>query len=220
MSKERKQINVFQAFVSFPKTRGKIKENKCFLQEIVSLVEKNKDNLPAEIVIKKDNYRLILDSDDYIITIFFKKSLELRILMNKPEANIATVNKLANTILNYVNTVLKEKVVSSSIAITRIYSYEKTVNLPSKIIGSAQLAKANEVAKENLKPVAIAFEYTKDNKSYLISSMSTKPDRLAENAISIQFKLEEPIPFDLLQKQYENLKDTEQLLVKLMEGEL
>jgi hypothetical protein len=220
VSKERKQINLIQAFMSFPKTQGKAKENKCFLQEITSLVEKNKDNLPTEILIKKGNYRLILDSDNYMAALLFKRNLEIRIIMNKPEENISNVNKLTNTIANYVNAVLKEKVATSNVTVARICSKEKAVNLSSKVIGSAQLAKANEITKESLNPLAVAFEYVKDNRNYVISSFYTKTDKPVENAVSIQFKLDEPIPFDLLQKQYENLNFSMQLLDKLMEGEL
>ena len=206
--------------MSFPKTQGKVNENKCFLQEIVSLVEKTKDNLPAEIKIKKGNYRLILDSDNYMLSLSFRKRLDIRIIVNKPDENILTVNKLANSIINYVNAVLKEKVASSNISVSKICSQEKPVNLPSKIIGSAQLAKANEITKENLNPISVALEYKKDNRNCLISSYYSKITETSENAAFHSLKLAEPMPFDILQKEYESLNYSFQLLDKLNEGEL
>jgi hypothetical protein len=217
-----KKIRFVQTIASFSKTQGKAKENKGFFKEIVALIEKNKEALPKEIKIKKGTVRFILDSDDYMITLMGGKCFEVRWLINKPETNIETVNKLANTIISCVNAVLKEKADASSIFISEIFTQDKKINLASKIVGSAQLAKANEVTKETLTPFAIALEYNKDSRKYVISSVysQTSSSYPIQNSISVQFKLEEPIPFDMLQKQYENLNYSVKLCEKLVESEL
>ena len=182
------------------------------------MIEESKNSLPTGISINKGNLKLILDSDDYMFTIIFKKVLEIRAIVNKPDVNISVVNKLANPIISCVNTILKEKAVTSNVNVSKIYSLEKSMELPSKIIGTAQLAKANEIAKENLRPIFVAFEYKKDNRNCSISCYYNKVDDYLEYAAFHNSKLTETMPFDMLQKEYESLNYSIQILNRLNEG--
>lgn len=221
MTEKKEQIMFMQSIVSFPKTEGKTKENKAFFKEIVALIDENKKTLPKEVKVRKETHRLVLDSDNYMITVLCNQCFELRALINEPITNIDPANNLTNTVTSYLNAVLKEKASQSSIVINEIFSRENDVNLASKMVGSAKMAKANEIAKETLTPFAIGFEYVKEDKRYIISSLYSKTQKSGpiQNSVSVQLKLEEPIPFDLLKKQYENLNYSVQLCERLVEGE-
>ena len=220
MPEKKIKTNFLQAFLNFPKVPKSVKERKILFQEIVTLIEKSKDSLPKELKIEKGACSLILDSDNYMFTINFKRVAQARIMVNKIDENLEKVNNVANIIINLLNTVMKEKARDSSIMIAQIFSPLNDINLSAKFVGISQLAKANEITKESLTPLAIAFEFKKDNLKYVVSSFYSKDESPIQNAISIKLTLSEPIPFDLLLKEHEKLNYAVKLIEKLYEGEL
>ena len=186
-------------------------------QEISSLIKQNRDSFPKEVTLKEKRAGIILESEEYMISI--SKNVNIRIIANKPDRTIQTINKISNLIISFINVVLKEKAYGASIYSVILYYPDKVVDLPSKIIGSSQLAKANELTKEALIPIVIGFSFKKDNQEYSISSFYS-PTRPMQNNVSNRINLAEAIPFDIVQNQYEKLIYGAQLLLNLAEGGL
>lgn len=222
MSKEKrmKEEVFFQAFIGFPNVSKKAKDREMLFNETYRLIDKNKESFPAKLVLKKVKRKIILDSDDYMFTIDFKRRLVTRIMVNNPDENMEVINKIGNSVINFLNTILGEQAKGSRVSITKICFSKKEVTLPSKIIGTAQLAKVNEIAKETLNPVAITFEYIKSNTNFMVSSISSTIMKLRQNVFSSQTIFEEKLPFDLLQKENEKLNEATQLFVRLVNAEL
>lgn len=217
MSAKEESIRVYNMFLSFPKVKGDSTEKTALFKEINDLIEKSKETLPKEVTIRKKKNQVILDSDDFMVSLDFGKVVTTRFVINKPSQNLETVNKLSNTVISFLNAVLKDKANGSHALILEVIYPKQAINLSSKIVGTAQLAKANEIAKETLTPIAIAFEYKKNNVRYLLSSYYSE-NTDTQISVTAQKTFEEALPFDILRQEYENLNYSLQLIVKLSEG--
>jgi hypothetical protein len=218
LSKKEGNLNILQTTLSFPNLKDSSKDKAPMFQEIVSLIKQNKDSLPKEVKILEKSTSIILDSEEYMIVIP-QKIIGVKIIANKPDQNIQIINKISNFVISFINVVLKEKAYGASLYCAIFYNPKKEVDLPSKIIGSSQLAKANELTKEALIPVAIGFTIKKDNQEFAISSFYSS-SRPMQNNVSTKLDLTDAIPFDIIQKQYEKLIYGAQLLENLAEGGL
>lgn len=208
----------FSAFITFPKVSKSVKERKTLFDKIVLLLENNKDSFPEGLILKKGKNKVILDSDDFMFSIELKEQLSTRIMINEPDKNIIIVNKVSNSIINFLNTVLEERAKGANIFFSKLLFSEKPINYASKIIGTTQLAKVNEVAKENITPFVIALEYEKEKRKYVISSSFSK--KVTQNIFAVQMDCDDKLPFDLLQNENERLNDPINLLKKITNAEL
>lgn len=149
--------------VDYPKVDEKSEKRKLLFNNIYLLLEKNKETFPAKTILKKKGEEIIIDSDDFMFSIELKKPLLTRIMLNDPNKNASVVNAIGNSIFNILNTVLGEQANISHVSSTIVFYLKELSNLPIKIVGTVQIAKINEIAKEMLTPTAIGIEFKKGN---------------------------------------------------------
>ncbi len=215
MSKVKTEVidKLFSILITFPNVPQKAEDQKEIFDKIVLLLEKSQDSFPKGLILKKGKRKVLLDSDDYMFFIELKKQLPVRILVNKPDENIATVNKVGNSIINFLNTILEERAKGAKSISTKLLLSDKPINYASKIIGTSQLAKINEVVKETVQPIAITFTYEREKRRYFISSSYSKKKN--QNSFALYTDYDGTLPFDLLQNEYKRLNDPSNLLIKI-----
>lgn len=208
----------FSAYITFPKVSKRAIDRKTLFDKIIFLLENSQESFPKGLVLKKAKNKVILDSDDFMFIIELKGQLTTRIMINEPDKNIMIVNKVSNSIINFLNTVLEEQAKGAHIIFTKIMFSDKPINYAAKIIGTTRLAKVNEVAKETVTPFVIGLEYEKEKRRLVISSSFSK--KSSQNVFAAQMDCDDKLPFDLLQNENERLNDPINLLKKIADAEL
>lgn len=199
--------------IIFPKASMKAKEQKVLFNKFFSLIEESKKSLPVKVMSNKRKRNIILDSDEFMFIISFKKIELIKILMNQPEENISTVNEVGNKVINYINILLGD-IASNSIVYFRktTWGLPKKINLCKKLIGEPRLAKINEEVNQTLSPIGIYFEYKLKGKEFGLASYVNEKS-LEEIRVKSTYKYK--IPFNLLQKEYDELASPTEILKKL-----
>lgn len=215
---EKKEKSFAEIEIRFPKAPKKAKDREVLFNKFLSLIEESKESLPVRVKSNKRRRQIILDSDEFMFTISFRKILSTKILVNHPEENIDTVNEVGNKVINYMNTILGDKATNSSVFFSkRIFRPEKIINLCKKLIGEPRLAKINEEVKQPLNPIGVYFEYELKGKE--LGFMTFSNERSAE-AIFCKSTYKDKIPFNLLRKEYNELASPTEIIKKLLEMEL
>jgi hypothetical protein len=214
--KEERTLAEFE--INFPKAPKKVKEREVLFNKFFSLIEDGRESLPVKVKSHKRGRQIILDSDEFMFSISFGKTVSTKILVNAPEKNIDVVNEVGNKVINYMNTILGEKATNSHVILSKtILRPQKAVNLCKKLIGEPTLAKINETVKQTLNPVGIFFEYEFKEKYIAFSTLSN--EKSAEGFFS-RSVYKDKIPFDLLRKEYDMLVSPAEIVKKLIEMEL
>lgn len=217
MSERDSHQEFLNILINYPKITHNKEERKEFCNRIFLLLDKDKDTFPAKTILKRKQEEIIIDSDDFMFSIIFRKTFRARIMLNEPKKNSAVVDKTGNILINILNTVLGEKAANSEVVSIITFFYQKQSNFPIKMVGTAQIERINEIAKEKLTPTAIGFEFKRENTDFRFSIFSSKS--MIQDSISAKTVFKENLPFDLLLKEQEKLNVAANIIDKLKNAE-
>ena len=214
--KKEKTLAEFQ--ILFPKAPRKGKDRKVLFNKFLSLVEESKESLLVEVKTNKRRKQVVLDSDEFMFLISFRKILSTKILVNDPEKNITTVNEVGNKVINYMNTILGDKATNSRVRCSKTTThYRKTVNVCKKLLGEARLAKLSEAVEQPLKPIGIFMGYELKGRDI---SFATATNKRSGEILFCSSTYKDQIPFNFLRQEYDGLNHPAEIVKKLSELEL
>jgi len=204
--------------IRFPKSPKKAKDQAVLFNKFLSLIEESEESLPIKVKPKKRRRQAVLDSDEFMFAVSFRKPLLIKILVNDPEKNIAIVNEVGNKVLNYMNTILGEEATNAKIILSKTIVYpQKTINLCKKMIGDQRLAKITEEVKQPMNVMGIVLGYELNGKKLRFANIANDRNIEVLRCISTY---KGKIPFNVLRKQYDELANLEEIVKKLTEMEL
>ena len=217
MSKE-KEKELFQVSISFSKIIKDAKEKESLFNRMLTLIKEHKESFPAKLLSYKRRKEIVLDSDEFMFSIRFGKHPSTVIFVRDPEENMEIANGICNSLINFLNIILEEPATNSRVFSSITMAPKKPFNLAKKIVGTTQLAKINEITKETLNPIAIALEYRKEEREYLIYNVFGH--KTSQNLVASFTIYKGALPFNLLPKEYEELKNPKKILKMIAEMEV
>lgn len=200
--------------ISLPRTRKKnLKERRELFKKMKSLIEEDRESLPIKDVSFEKN-TIILDAEEFGFLISFDKPISVQIGISKDiEKNKNRVNDLANKVGNYINTILGESAKEARVAVTLITPKRKGINVAKKFVEETRLAKINELVKRTLHPQGIMFTYKSDEHENFI--MYLYGEKLTMVTTMSGYEYEDMIPWDFFMEEYNNLKESIEIVGKL-----
>lgn len=218
MAKKKKKETIAEVRIIFPNAPKKAKDRKALFNTLLSLVEKDEESLPVEVKSNKKRKFIILDSDEFMFVMSFRKPVSTQMLVNNPNENIDTANEVGEKVINYMNSILGDEAKGSMVGSTKTVSYGKKIfNLSEKLVGRAKVVKMNEEVRQTLKPISIGIEYDVKDKTFAFFTLSDKTDR---NRFASVTTYKDKIPFNVLRKEYDELASPEEFMEKLKGMEL
>lgn len=216
---ENDEEGFFEMQIFFSKASEKVIDKKNLFDKILSLIKQNKESLGVKIKSNKREKKILMSSDNFVLSINFGKEIMMDFLISKPDENIEIFNNVGNNIINYMNTILEEKANNLLIGCIKfIPVYKKNVNLAKKIISESRIVEINNVVEQVLNPIAISLEYQIDDRSFLLSFSSIKEKTNIFVATRIYHK--EKLTYNMMQEEYNELKKPLKILDTLIESEL
>ena len=216
MAEKTKTISFLRCLIFFQDIE-KIEERKVVYDQLCQLVEKNQNSFSVKLKFIKRKDTITLDSDDFMLTIYVKKPISLRILVNIPETNLEIVNKIAANLINSLNVVLGFAAKKSTVCLSKTIYLEHTDNLARKVVGLDRLSKINEIVQETLDPTAIMLEYEKSGRTFSLSHFFSSKRR--EQFVASQIDYSDSLPFDILEREYKILNGPETIINKVLREE-
>ena len=214
---KQKEETVYTCDLLFPKILTR-KERDSAFSKFLSFVEENKEVLSVRTSSRKRRKQIILDSESFFLAISFGKKLSISVLVNDPNKNKADANEIVNKISSYINTILSEKVEGAiARSLLRVRS-GKAVNLAKKLIGESKVAKISDFLQETIQPISIAFEYAIEEKKFYLSYSTHKKSTSWLMGSHTVYK--NRLPFNLIEKDIDELDHSTQMMKKLVKMEL
>lgn len=204
--------------ITLPMTRKtKLKERKILLNKMKSLIERDRESLPTK-DISYTKKTISLEADDFACLISFSKPISIQIVIGKDfQKNKNRVNDMANKLVNYVNTILGKSAKNANIFTSLISPTGKGTNLSRKFVDETRLARINELTKKTFNPKGIMLEYTSGKRENAILHFYGEKETFI--AVLTKFKYEDSIPWDFIQEEYKNLKESIDIVGKLSQQE-
>lgn len=219
MPRKTKKMDEMVSFhITLPMTRKqKLKERKILLEKIKTLIERDRESLPTK-DISYEKKTITLEADEFGCLISFSKPISIHMVVDKGfPKNKNRVNDLANKLVNYFNTVLGKSAKDAKMSASLISPTGKGINLARKVVEETRLAKINELTKKTFNPKGIMFEYTSDKRKNII--MHFYDEKGIFMAILSEFRYKDSIPWDFIQEEYKNLKESIDIIAKLSQKE-
>lgn len=183
------------------------------------MVKENRAILPKKITFTRKNRRIVFDSENYAFIVLFGMHVDIRVILNNPYENRGAANEMGSKIINYLNTILDEKAVQVSVFGALARSIEKeTGNLPEKLLGEGRIAKINEVVGQTLEPATIGFEYKIGERTYMFSIFFG--ENMSSELLGTIAVYKDKLPFDLIEKELEELNNPDKIMKELKRKEL
>jgi len=214
---EQKEKVVYTCDVDFTKTLTK-KERGSAFSKFLSFVEENKESLPAKTSSRKRRKQIILDSENFFLTISFGKKLAISAMINDPNKNKADVNEIGNKISSYINAILGEKAKGATVTSLLTFRSGKAANLAKKLVGESKVAKISDFLQEMIQPISIAFEYAMGEKAFFLSHSTY--NETTTRLIGSHIVYKNRLPFNLIEKEIDELDHSTRIMKKLIEMEL
>jgi hypothetical protein len=216
---ENNEEEFFEMQIFFSKASEKVIDKKNLFDKILSLIKQNKESLGVKIRSNKREKKIIMSSDNFLLSINFGKEIMMNFLIFKPDENIEIFNNVGNNIINYMNTILEDNANNPLIGCIKfIPVYKKNVNLAKKIISESRIVEINNVVEQVLNPISISLEYQIDDRGFLLSFNSIKEKTNISVATRIYYK--EKLTYNVMQEEYNELKKPLKILDVLIESEL
>jgi hypothetical protein len=202
--------------VSFPEAKKGSLGKKY--SKFVSLMQVFKDAPPIKLITNDKKKQVTLDAKNFLLTVTFGKRVKANAFVNKPYKNKKDANAVCSKIVNYLNTVLGDESVGAHVSCMLMHRAMKlTNNIAAKCLGDERIARVSEVAGQSIKPLSIGFDYTVGEKDFLFLIFTTDETNLTL-ASSTLYK--DKLPFNLLEKEIDDLNSPEQIFKKLIESEV
>ena len=204
--------------ISLPKTRKtKRNERRKLFKKMKSLVERDKELLLIKDMSFEKNV-ISLDAEEFSSLISFDKPISVQIGVSRDiEKNKNRVNDLANKLANYIKTILGESAKEARVYATLITPRRKGVNLAKKFIEERRLVKINELTKKTLSPKGIMFEYKSNEHENTV--MNLYDEKLTVLLVMSRYEYKDIIPWDFIIEEYNNLKESIEIVGKLAQEE-
>ena len=209
--------NILRIDIVFPKSPKYAKDRKSLLKKLKSWIREEKKSLSIQDTSFKPN-SVSLSREEFLWVAKFRKPISTILAVRDPEKNIELANDFGNKVLNYLKTILG-KFASGAEVTTDAENYSvKLEGLGRKIIGETRLARINEITKKTFDPLGIIFQYKKGERTNIFMAAS----RGDEHALFIlsDFSFKDTIPWDTVLSEYNEIKECEQTIVKLLEQEV
>jgi hypothetical protein len=216
MPRKTKSSSFLQAYFKFEELE-KQQEKKTIFDQLCQMAEKSQSSFPVRIKLIKRKDSITFDSDNFVLSVYVRESVTLRITANKPVDNLDVVNKVTSSLINFLNTILGSAAKNSRVSLAKTTKIENDNNFARRIVGIDRLAKINEIAQETLNPKSIMLEYEKQGHSFTIGYFFS--EELKEVFISSLKDYEDNLPFDILEKEYKILSNAEVVAERLQEKE-
>ncbi len=204
--------------ITLPNTRKmNQKERQKLFKKMKSLIMQEKEEMPIKDVSFNKNV-MILDAVEFGSVISFDKPISVIIGIGKDlEKNKNRANDLANKIGNYINTILGESAKNAILIATIHLPKQKGINLARKFVEEARLVKINELIKKTINPIGILFEYKSDEHENFV--MHFYDEKITFLLTISRIKYKDIIPWDFIIEEYNNLKESTQIIEKLVQKE-
>lgn len=217
--KEKEPTCTYHSDLYLPKPLKKKEDRDSAFTKFLSLLEEDKESFAVDIRSNKRRRQIILDSENFMFTFSFGRRPLVKISVNDPDKNKATVNEIGNKIVSYFNTIFGEVAVGTEVLSRKVVLYDKKIiNLAEKLLGTGKIAKIGEFVKQTLRPFSISFEYRVGEKDFLFTCSSFKKAGAYLLISSTVYK--DKMPFNLLEKEITELDYPVEVIKKLAEMEL
>ena len=206
--------------ILFHKTPKKGVERGALFKKLRSLLKQERKSLPFENIEFDGRARVaVLAAKEFYSVISFLKPFTMTLIVTNPLKSIEKTNELANTLVNYMNTVLGEYAKGAEVRTSEFSPWKKgKINLARKLIGERKIAKINESIKKTLDPFGLLFEFSSNGrKNIMVTALLEK--RGSVLALS-RYTYKNALPWDLLSSEHSNLLDCMRIIDKLSKVEV
>ncbi len=205
--------------ITLPLTKKtKAKERRELLRKMKSLVERDKESLFIKSV-KSDAraYSLSLKSEEFECFVWFAEPIRIDISVNKMQKNLNRVNNLANKIVNYLRTIMGKLLGNGRVMAVQTGTSDFAVNIAKKFVDESRLVRINELTKRTLEPLGICFRYESNKHENVVTTLQGEDHGMQ----LVMTTCEEPeiMPWDFIMEEYNNLKESLDIIGKLAQKE-